>query len=95
MTLSDAVMDNLRRRSVRGQLTEPVNELHSLALRLLSEGYNKTAILAEFEKVRQQLRQANREADEDAVMEVMDFLVGWCSPHMKLQPDQPELPGRN
>jgi hypothetical protein len=71
---------------------EPINELHSLALRLFAEGHDKTAILAKLEEARQQLRQTDREADEDAVMDTMDFLVGWCSPHMKLQPDQPELP---
>jgi hypothetical protein len=38
---------------------------------------------------RQQLRQAASEAEEDAAMDVMDFLVGWCSPHMKLPPEQP------
>jgi hypothetical protein len=66
---------------------EPINELRSLALRLLSEGHDKTALLGEFERMRQQLRQTDREADEDAVMDAMDFLVGWCSPHMKLPPE--------
>jgi hypothetical protein len=35
------------------------------------------------------LREAGREKDEDAVMDVMDFLVGWCSPHMRLSTDSP------
>ena len=30
------------------------------------------------------MREANRETDEDVVLEVMDFLTGWCSPHMRL-----------
>jgi hypothetical protein len=34
------------------------------------------------------LRQLGRETEEDPVMDVMDFLVGWCSPHMKLPPEQ-------
>ncbi len=63
---------------------EPVSELRSLAQRLLSQGQDQAAILALFERVRQRLRQESREADEDAVMDVMDFLTGWCSPHMKL-----------
>jgi hypothetical protein len=37
---------------------------------------------------RQQLRQAASEAEEDTVMDVMDFLVGWCNPHMKLPPPE-------
>jgi hypothetical protein len=43
----------------------------------------------DFEKARQFLREADREKDEDAVMDVMDFLLGWCSPHMQLPPDPP------
>jgi hypothetical protein len=63
---------------------EPVERLRSLALRLASEGYDRDAIIDVFEKARQQLRSDDRESDEDAVMDVMDFVVGWCSPHMKL-----------
>jgi predicted RNase H-like HicB family nuclease len=63
--------------------SEPVNRLRSLAENLFAEGYSNAAILESFEKARQELRSADREADEDAVMDVMDILVGWCSPHMK------------
>jgi hypothetical protein len=62
----------------------PVLELRSLALRLSSEGYDRAAFIEKFEEVRQELRQSDREADEDAVMDVLDFLTGWCSPHMRL-----------
>jgi hypothetical protein len=67
--------------------SEPVSALRALALQLLSGGQRKEAVLALFESARQQLREANRAADEDAVMDVMDCLAGWCSPHMKLPPD--------
>jgi hypothetical protein len=63
---------------------EPVRELRALALQLSSQGYDRTALVEKFEAVRQQLRLADREADEDAVMDVLDFLTGWCSPHMRL-----------
>jgi hypothetical protein len=63
---------------------EPAKELRSLAVQLFSEGHEKAAVLELFEGARQRLRQANRETDEDAVMDAMDFLVGWCSPHMRL-----------
>jgi hypothetical protein len=66
---------------------DPVGELRSLAERLIAQGHNKAAILALFEQARQRLREGDREADEDAVMDVMDFLTGWCSPHMKLFQD--------
>jgi hypothetical protein len=67
----------------------PLHALRNLALRLLADGQTREAILDLFERARQQLRQTNRETEEDAVMDVMDFLVGWCSPHMKLPPEQP------
>jgi hypothetical protein len=67
---------------------EPLAALRSVAMGFLSEGHEKEAILQRFENVRQALRQADRKREEDLVMEVMDQLVGWCSPHMKLPPDQ-------
>ena len=74
--------------------SEPVNELRNLVLHLLADGQTREAIVGLLERARQQLRQADRETDEDAVMDVMDFLVGWCSPHMKLPPEQPTAGGR-
>ncbi|MCI0691507.1 hypothetical protein L0337_05805 [candidate division KSB1 bacterium] len=68
----------------------PVEALRSLVLELSQEGSGKATILEFFEQERQRLRATHREADEDAVMDVMDFLVGWCSPHMKLLADEPE-----
>jgi hypothetical protein len=66
-----------------------------VALRLFADGQTREAVLELFERARQQLRHADREAEEDAVMDVMDFLVGWCSPHMKLPPEQPTPGGRS
>jgi len=63
-----------------------VGELRTLAKRLLDEGAKPEALLSQFEQVRQELRKAAREEDEDAVMDVMDFLSGWCSPHAMLPP---------
>ncbi len=72
----------------------PVNELRNLVLHLLADGQTRAAILGFLEGARQQLRQADRETDEETVMDVMDFLVGWCSPHMKLPPEQPAAGSR-
>jgi hypothetical protein len=66
----------------------PVPQLRSLVLHLFSQGHDRAAVLELFEKTRQRLCQAGREQDEEAVMDVMDFLTGWCSPHMKFPPDQ-------
>jgi hypothetical protein len=75
-------LDECFERALRSP--EPLNVLRSLALSLSSEGHSHDAILDIFEKARQELRSAGREADEDLVTDVMDFLVGWCSSHMDL-----------
>jgi hypothetical protein len=72
---------------------EPVNELGNLVRHLLAEGQTREAVLDLFESARQQLREENREIDEDAVMDVMDFIVGWCSPHMELPHTEPAAGG--
>jgi hypothetical protein len=86
------MMDHRIERALRS--TEPVNELRALVLSLMAEGQSQHAILQLFEGVRQELRQADREANVDAVTDVMDLLVGWCSPHMKLPPEQAASGGR-
>ena len=73
--------------------SEPVNGLRNWVLQLLADGQTREAIRGLLKRTRPQLRQADRETDEDAVMDVMDFLVGWCSPHMKLPPEQPAAGG--
>jgi len=79
MTFEESLERALRSRT-------PGSELRSLAEAFLARGEDQSAVLQRFEKARQQLRQAGREADEDAVMDVMDCLVGWCSSHAKLAP---------
>jgi hypothetical protein len=68
---------------------KPVLELRSVVLRLNSQGMTKGAILERLERTRKKLRTAGREKEEEAVMDVMDFLAGWCSPHMKLPLENP------
>lgn len=63
-------------------------QLRSLAERLLAEGHSREDVLERFEAVRRQLREAGREAEEDALTDVMDCLVGWCGPHAKLGPGE-------
>jgi hypothetical protein len=81
------MLDKPFERALKSQ--QPVLTLRSLALDLLKQGHDQPTVLAMFEKARQFLREAGREKDEDAVMDVMDFLVGWCSPHMRLSADSP------
>jgi hypothetical protein len=71
----------------------PVDSLRALALELSTEGYRKPQIIELFEQ-RLTLLQADptREADADALRDVLDFLVGWCSPHMKLLREEDNVP---
>jgi hypothetical protein len=72
-----------------------LQRLRDLIERLYAEGQAQPTILELFEAARRQLRQAGRERDEDTLTEAMDFLVGWCSPHMDLsRPPEPLPPGK-
>ena len=73
---------------------DSLNQLRLLVKKLQSEGLSNDSILQSFEQARQHLREQGREQDENVVMELMDFLVGWCSPHMKLPPEQTAPGGR-
>ena len=62
----------------------PYDELRAVASALLDEGDSDQQVYDLFETVRARLRAESREADEDIIMEVMDCLVGWCSPAQDL-----------
>lgn len=72
--------------------TTPVDSLRTLVLELSREGYRKSRIRELFEQLLIHLQEAPaREADADAVRDVLDFLVGWCSPHMKLLREEDDV----
>jgi hypothetical protein len=62
-----------------------VAELRNLARQLLDDGTEREKLMGLLEQKRQRLRTDSREEEEDAIMDVMDFVSGWCSPHMRLQ----------
>jgi hypothetical protein len=70
---------------------EPVPALRALVQDLAREGSTKAAIYGLLEKfvVQQRKRQDLREADEDAVLDVLDALSGWCHPTAELLPEKP------
>jgi hypothetical protein len=76
MTIEETVEEALR-------AVDPLGELRAVVLRLMSEGQDAESVLEMLEDKRRRLCEANRERDEDLVMDAMDFLTGWCSPHMK------------
>ncbi len=69
------------------QSEKPMEQLRELALHLASDGYSPPTILQKFQNARAQLQAQQRERDEDLVLEMMDCIVGWCSPSNKLFPE--------
>jgi hypothetical protein len=63
---------------------EPVWELRGVIRGLLADGHSRDTLLHDLEALQLDLREAGRDADEDAVLDVMDFVVGWSSPHTRL-----------
>jgi uncharacterized protein (DUF1501 family) len=63
---------------------EPMWRLREEVQRLLAEGHDRNVLVAQLESFRQHLFEAGRDTDEDTILEVMDFLTGWCSPDVRL-----------
>lgn len=62
----------------------PLHRVRETLRDLLDQGYSRETLLDELEQFRTVLRGSGRGDGEDLVLEAMDFLVGWSSPHMKL-----------
>lgn len=45
---------------------------------------DRDAVLDVMEELRTHFRRIGREDIEDTILEVMDFVAGWCSPHVAL-----------
>lgn len=50
----------------------------------LAAGVPRQEVLDQLEALRYELRETGTEGQEDAVLDVMDFVSGWCSPHVRL-----------
>jgi hypothetical protein len=66
------------------QLGQRDQNLAAVVKNHLAAGQDRADALAELTSFREQLADAGRDEDEDVVLEVMDYLVGWASPHQKL-----------
>jgi len=75
------------------QQSSPIEKLEQIVKDLLNKGYSKDNILAEFEYFR---KKTTNEDYEDIVLDVMDFITGWCSPHKRIDtPDTTTLTDDN
>ena len=68
----------------------PADALRAVVAELASEGLRKPDIYALLEKLLLDVRDRkdHGESDEDAVLDVMDALAGWCHPDARLLPEQ-------
>jgi hypothetical protein len=68
---------------------QPGSSFRSLALALAAAGHSKEQVYTAFENYLQHLsRQPSmREVDEDAVLDAMDAVTGWCHRDAALFPD--------
>lgn len=63
----------------------PSLALHALAKLELQKGTPRETLVAWFEAAREHFPE-----QEDVLLEGLDFLVGWCSPHLRLDHPQSE-----
>lgn len=62
----------------------PLLQLRAVAIECLSCGMSRQELLGALEGVRDTWRSQGREADEETVLELMDVVTDYCSPHMKI-----------
>lgn len=62
----------------------PLESLRRAVADKLETGVPREQLVGELEELRLDLRRSGRQEDEDVVLEVMDFLTGFSSPHMRL-----------
>ena len=77
--------DDLRDKLIQilkdnGTREETLCALRTLLSKALEDGEKRETILIKMGE----LRKLVSDEQEDILLEVMDFLVGWCSPHAKL-----------
>lgn len=62
----------------------PLASLREAARRQLAASVPREEVLDQLEALRFELRDAGKEGLEDIVLEVMDFVSGWCALHVRI-----------
>jgi hypothetical protein len=63
---------------------DPVLQMRDLVRSELEHNVSRSEVLGQLESLRIELRGNGTPEDEDVVLDVMDFVSGFSSPHMKL-----------
>ena len=86
-------MEKIRHQEIASQLDKLVEsaypgtfslKLQILSRRLLNQGYSREQLLAHYEEYRSVLQAQGLEEQEDDLLDVMDRLDGWVSPHARI-----------
>ena len=64
--------------------SNPLEDLRIILRDKVDQGYDREKLTQELTDFALDLRLARRERDEDLIWDALDFLTGWCSPHMKI-----------
>jgi hypothetical protein len=65
--------------------TEVLLELREIVAReLQADPDSRAELLETLERIRLELREEGQSEIEDVVLDVMDFVTGWSSPHMRI-----------
>lgn len=79
------IAEEITRLASSGSYRHALAEMRSYASGLLAEGHSREELYAEMEFARNLLEERGApEESEDSVLDVMDFLVGHCSPEARL-----------
>jgi hypothetical protein len=62
------------------QSEAPAQHFRSSVKKLIDNGGDRDAVCADLES----LRVGASDAEENVILDVLDFLSGWCSPQMKI-----------
>jgi hypothetical protein len=62
----------------------PLVKLRELSIEHLETGLSRDEMLDILRALRAQYRADGNERAEDVVLDTMDFVTGWCSPHVRI-----------
>jgi hypothetical protein len=65
----------------------PLKGVRALAIECRDGGMPQRELVALFEQIRERHAVEPEGVAYNAVLEVMDFISGWCAPHNRLFPD--------
>lgn len=63
---------------------QPLADVRELLLSWIDAGASREEIRSVLNDIRSEFQAAGREDEEDRVLEVLDIVEGWVSPHLKI-----------